>query len=222
MKDLYTHIIEKTAGSLDVHFIQKVLLELVRSKTPLYFFANKPLAASDAEEGLEEVADGKVLTNGKVSFFGDNQKLLVKPENLSLASTSQACFSILTDLDGNTYYITDETQMFLESLCISLNSIFIDVPTKRKVREVRLEKVREYFDRYRTEHGMDNLSNNQIYTKIGSPTREALWRDFKRLWPSTFRSFQEGDFRYSPLREIPFLYGTGAGRRKINPLLSVK
>lgn len=219
--NLYDFIIGKAKGSIDKHVVTKELRLLANAKNKLILEAD--LLGVSTEVVIEEVDNHRVMLHGDAKLFQkDRDKIYIEPSAIYVQSDELLTFNRFRDFNGHEYYVSDETGMFIDSFSVAVSKLEIDLPPQKTARQTRLDRIREYFDRYRKEHGMTDLTDNEIFKKIGSPTRETIWNDWSRLWPQTFIGFQKNDFSHSPLREIGFKKGTGIRNKKINPLLSNK
>jgi len=122
------------------------------------------------------------------------------------------------------YYITDEPYLFIDSICLSIDDFYClklelnEFKTKRLNKPIKKDKpsvqskredALKIFLQQDPKHNTECFQS--LYEAIGSPTQNTLWASLKQHEPELFKA-GDSDF-FKNQKVISFKYGTGNGRR---------
>lgn len=211
--NLYDYLLKATSPTYNIHSVVRVFKELQKQRATLAFFVDSrkhSLVSVDEVESPEQVGAGLLLAASKLSNIPET--LFVRVNDRLIADESSLLINQVFDEKKNHYWIADETGMFAEPIKLSIKSFFLIEQVRMSAMEQRLTYVQDFFDDYKYEQGKPNITNQEAYELMGSPTRETLWKKWKELWPDHFNNFQKNDFLHPPLKELKFKLGTGVNR----------
>ena len=209
---LYDFLLSKTNGNFNKHAVRKAFQDLGRENNLLSF---RPNSEEHALVSVDECSkpEGERLLLAASSTLALPRILYVKPNTSLVVNEDSICLYEVSDNRKKDYWLADGTGMFVKQMSVPIQSFSLVREPRIPAREKRLYLIQRYFEKAREQLDIPQSTNTEVYICLGSPTREALWAEWKRIWPDSFKSYQRNDFNHPPLQGIEIQRGTGVGRK---------
>jgi len=197
---------------------------------------------SDGVDPVYNDEDGsvsKLLSGGAAAFIDTrdtSKEIYVKSLLINSDHSTSSIYSIICE--GESYLITDETQLFIEPFILSTLGLYIRTPELQKYVEsiqappqtkttAKLQKTKKPSIQSQREEVLEGwlksqststhsaaLTFQEIYDHINSPTKSHIWKKLSTINPKLFEKNSADTIKkfFSKWRHIAFKDGTGKGR----------